>query len=89
LGINLVTGMAFFMSAPELYTTNVGFQWKILLLVLAGINALYFTILDEPWSLGPRDHAPLTAKLMSVSCICLWVGILIFGRLLPFTGIEF
>lgn len=89
LGINLVTGMAFFMSAPELYTTNIGFQWKVFLIVLAGLNALYFTVMDEPWELGPRDAAPLTAKLMAVSAIFLWVGILVFGRLLPFTGIEF
>jgi uncharacterized membrane protein len=87
--VNLVTGMAFFISTPGQYTKNIAFHWKILLLVLAGINVLYFMLLDEAWEVGPGDDAPITAKIAAASAIFLWIGVLYFGHMLPFIGNAF
>ncbi len=88
-GINVITGMWFFMGSPGQYTQNVAFQWKIVLVLVAGANALYFTVFDEAWALGPGDDAPLTAKVAAVSAILLWVGIMYCGSMLPFIGNSF
>ena len=88
LAINLITGMLFFIAVPSQYTQNFAFQLKILLVVLAGVNALYFTVFDEPWAVGPGDDAPLTAKVIAASTIGMWSGVMIFGRLLPYLGLA-
>jgi hypothetical protein len=88
-GVNIGTGMLFFVGIPGQYTKNPAFYWKIGLAMLAGLNAVYFTILDEPWSLGPKEDAPLTAKIAAGSAMLLWLGVLYFGSMLPFMGNSF
>jgi uncharacterized membrane protein len=88
-GVNIGTGMLFFVGIPLQYTKNPAFYWKIGLAMLAGLNALYFTILDRPWSLGPKDDAPFTAKFAAASAMVLWLGVLYFGSMLPFIGNSF
>ena len=88
-GINVLTGMLFFVGAPGQYTTNGAFQWKIALVMVAAANALYFTVIDETWVLGPGDDAPLTAKVMAAGAMLLWVGVMFCGSMLPFLGNAF
>jgi len=88
-GMNIGTGMLFFVGIPGQYIHNAAFYWKIGLAMLAGANALYFTILDEPWSLGPKDDAPLTAKIAAASAMVLWIGVMYCGSMLPFLGNSF
>jgi hypothetical protein len=89
LALNVVTGMLFFIAKPEQYTTNYAFYWKIWLVVLAGANALYFTVFDGSWLLEPGRDAPRSSKLVAASALCLWVGVLYFGSMLPFLGDAF
>jgi len=84
--INLVTGMLFFIGVPEQYTNNPPFQWKIACLVLLGANLIYFTSLTDPWRVPAGGDAPRSVKLMAVSTIVLWVGVVYFGRMLPYLG---
>jgi hypothetical protein len=88
-GLNLTTGMVFFIAAPEQYTKNPVFYWKILFVILGAVNVLYFMLLDEPWTVGSGDDAPMTAKLVAGSAIFVWVGVLFFGHMLPFLGNAF
>src|SRR5580692_3750058 len=88
-GVNVVTGMLFFVGIPGQYIHNPAFYWKIALVMVAGVNALYFTFLDEPWSLGPGEDAPVTAKIAAVSAAALWISIMYFGSMLPFLGNAF
>ncbi len=88
-GLNVVTGLIFFVGIPGQYTQNKAFYWKIALVMLAGLNALYFTLLEEPWALGPGADAPLTAKIAASSAMLLWVGVMYFGSMLPFIGTSF
>ena len=87
--LNLTTGMLFFLAAPGQYVNNVEFHRKILLIVLAGFNVLYFMLVDEGWTMGPDDNAPLRAKVAAASAIFLWIGILYYGHMLPFLGNAF
>jgi len=88
-GLNLVTGILFFTGDPGQYTQNIAFQWKLTLIMLAGLNVLYFTIFDAPWALKAGDDAPFTAKFAAASAIVLVIGVMYFGRMLPFLGNAF
>ena len=81
--------MLFFVGAPDQYTMNKTFYWKIVFVMLAAANGLYFTVLDEPWVLGSGDEAPLTAKVMAASAMFLWVAVMFCGSMLPFLGNSF
>src|SRR6185436_636401 len=87
--LNLVTGMMFFLAAPGQYVANGEFHRKVLFIVLAGINVLYFMLVDETWVVGENQDAPLRAKVAAVVAIYLWVGILYYGNMLPFLGNSF
>jgi len=88
-GLNVITGMLFFVGIPGQYIHNTTFYWKMALVMLAGLNAVYFTLLEEPWELGPKEDAPLTAKIAAASAMLLWVGVMYCGSMLPFLGNAF
>jgi hypothetical protein len=87
--VNLITGMMFFISTPGQYTKGYAFAWKMVFVVLGGINVLYFMLFDEPWRVGTGDDAPLTSKLVAASAIIVWIGVLFWGHMLPFIGQSF
>ena len=88
-GVNFVTGMLFFIAASEQYTQNVAFHWKMILLELAGLNFLVLTVFDGAWKVPEGAEAPLSGKLLAASALFLSVGVMYFGRMLPFIGNAF
>lgn len=84
--VNLVTGMLFFIGVPEQYTNNAPFQAKIVCLVLLGANLIYFTSLNDPWQVEAGADAPRPVKIIAASTIVLWLGVVYFGRMLPYLG---
>jgi hypothetical protein len=88
-GLNLFTGMLFFMGATQQYVHNTTFYWKIVFVVLGGLNILYFLLEDEVWAVGPGDDAPLSSKIAAASAIFIWVAVLFCGHMLPFLGNSF
>jgi hypothetical protein len=88
-GLNLFTGMCYFLAAPEQYTKNVTFYWKMALVMIAGANVIYFTVFDAPWALQASDEAPLRIKMIAVSSVLLWIGVMFCGLMLPFLGNAF
>lgn len=88
-GINLITGIVFVITVPEQYTQNVALHWKMGLVLLAAVSVLYLTVFDEVWALRPGGDPPLTAKVIAVSTIFLWLGVIYFGRMMPFIGGSF
>ena len=88
-GMNLITGMLFFLAAPGQYTNNVEFHRKVIFIVLAGFNVLYFMLFDEAWRVGAIDDAPFRTKFAAVSAIFIWLGVLYYGHMLPFLGNAF
>ena len=89
-GVNVVTGILFFIGAPpDFYVNNPVFIWKLALILVAGANALYFTVFEQPWILKAGGTPPITAKLAAASGILLWVGVIFCGQMLPFFGHSF
>ena len=86
--IQSITGMGFFVADSGQYTDNPAFHWKILLILIAGANLLYLTLFDDLWQ-PETDQVRTTAKLVGVSQIVLWIGIIFFGRMLPYLGNAF
>ena len=88
-GLNLVTGLAFFLGATPQYIHNKTFYWKIVFVVLGAINLLYFMLDDDVWAVGPGDDAPVASKIAAASALFLWVAVLFCGHMLPFIGNAF
>lgn len=88
-GMNLITGMLFFIAAADQYTGNIAFLWKVILMMLAGANAVYFTIFDKSWRLEPGTDATAFSKMMAGSALVLWIGVMYYGSMLPFIGNAF
>jgi uncharacterized membrane protein len=88
-GLNLVTGLLFYMGALQHYVHNKTFYWKIVFVVLGGLNLLYFMLQDDVWAVGAGDDAPLSSKIAAASAIFLWVAVLFCGHMLPFLGNAF
>jgi uncharacterized membrane protein len=89
LGINIVTGMLFFLAVPEQYTQNSTFTWKMGLVLLGGLSLLYPTMFDEePDSAFDILRAPMTRRLIGVCSLVIWIAVIFFGRFLPYLGTE-
>jgi Family of unknown function (DUF6644) len=86
--INLITGLGFFFGDPYNYAGNWSFWAKMILVVLAGLNFLFYYFAVEPAlaRLGPNDATPPLAKIVGVLSLTFWFGVLSFGRLLPYLG---
>jgi hypothetical protein len=86
-GINLVTGIMFFCHDPYVYAYNLSFRFKMLLILLAGLNALWFRLgvfLDvEKW--GPEIEASRLAKIISALSLFLWFAVITAGRYIAFS----
>lgn len=87
--VNLLTGMLFFIGVPLQYTQNISFFYKVVLILVAGFNVVYFTVFDGPWKVKAQDVPPLSSKVMAATTIVVWVGIIYFGRMLPYIGNAF
>jgi len=83
--INAATGWLFFTATPAVYWGNPAFKMKMLLILLAGLNALVFTMLEHRRValLGPGADTPALSKITAALSLSLWLGVLVFGRLLP------
>lgn len=87
--MNVLTGMLFFIGNPGQYFASTPFQWKMGFVLVAGANAIYFTMFDDVWNLKPEADAPMRAKIAAGSAVVLWVAIMWCGNMLPFIGDSF
>jgi hypothetical protein len=85
--VQVVTGSLLFASEATKCYGNPAFRIKMLLLVLAGVNALVFYV--TPFrKVATWDNAstpPVGARLAGVLSILLWLGIVAAGRWIGFT----
>lgn len=87
--VNLITGLGFVFAVPDMYTRNWAFVLKMVLILLAGLNFLFYFTRVEPglMKLGPNAPTPVTAKVVGALSLLFWSGVLSLGRLLPYLGI--
>jgi hypothetical protein len=86
--LNLSTGIIFLFGNPFRYAMNISFVIKMWLVLIAGINALYFWRKVTPLleRLGPHEDPPAPIKLVGLVSLVSWTGVLCFGRLIPYLG---
>ncbi len=85
--LNLLTGICFLAYNPKLYATNWMFWVKMSAVLLAGLNMLFFTFVEQPRVLKAPADQPFDAatRICAVLSLTLWVAVIVTGRLLPVT----
>jgi len=85
-GINAFTGFLFFVAAPFFYYPNGPLRIKLILILLAGANALWFqrTLHDEVDRLEPKAEASTPVKVSAGISLALWASVIFFGRMIMF-----
>ena len=90
--INLVTGFLFFAGDPFQYIHNIAFGFKLIFIGLAGVNVILFYVTGlyrRVDGVGAGHDVPPAAKLVAATSLFLWVGVMYWGRMLPFIGNAF
>lgn len=87
--VNVITGMLFVTGTPNQYGENISFLWKVIFLMIAGLQLLYAAVFEGPWHVEAGQASPMRVKVAGVMAIVGWVGVMYFGRMLPFLGNAF
>jgi hypothetical protein len=89
--MNLVTGTIFFVGAPDQYVNNPALWAKVLFIGIAGLNAMFFetTLGARVLTMGPGEDTPVSFKIVGFVSLLAWMGVLYWGRMLPFIGGAF
>ena len=84
--VALVTGFLLFSSEAIKYAAIFAFQFKMVLLLLAGLNMVYFHVITfrniHLWD--ELADTPRAAKIAGIVSLCLWTGVVICGRIIGF-----
>ncbi|MEW9837039.1 hypothetical protein [Mesorhizobium marinum] len=79
--VAVLTGASLFSIQATTYVRNPAFQVKLVLIALAGANALTFMVLDR----GRSSQAwPRLRRMLALASILLWSAVLLCGRLIGF-----
>ncbi len=85
--INLASGTMFFVGDPMRYSINIGFQIKMLLILVAGLNVVVYQLQVRPQLIGWNTVSmPTIARLVAIASLATWGGVLLLGRLIPYVG---
>lgn len=84
--LNALTGLCFICATPDQYIFNMAFRVKAALLVVAGLNVLFFysRVFRRLTAAAPGEPLPPGARLAGFVSLAAWVGVMSAGRLLTF-----
>lgn len=85
-GLMLVSGGLLFSSEAVKMYNSPAFRIKMLLLALAGLNALIFhwTIYRDVGEWDPGSEAPVRARLAGLLSLFFWIAIIAAGRAIAY-----
>lgn len=82
-----ITGGLLFISKASSYVINPYFLWKMGMLVLAGLNMMYFHFITyrtvEHWDRDPT--VPVAVRVAGILSLVFWILVVFFGRAIGFT----
>jgi hypothetical protein len=83
-GLMVLTGLPLFAAESLRLYANPAFRLKLVLLGLAGCNALLFhwTVYRSVYAWDERVTTPLGARMFASVSILLWSGVVVAGRLI-------
>ena len=88
--VSTITGLTLVYGQPTRFSTNIFFLVKMVIMLLAAVNALafhYSTYLSiDKWE--RRPVLPFGAKLAGVLSVVLWVSVILSGRLIAYNWFE-
>ena len=90
-GIMLLSGTALFVAFASAAYGNLFFRIKLLLLLLAGANALLF----HWFAARPHDRSggaetpTAAARLAGALSLAIWAGVIVMGRMMSYTMFSF
>ena len=84
--VNLLTGIGFLCADPFRYYPNNAFRLKMLLILIAGLNALWFQFVETPKLKTLKEGMPteLSTKFVAALSLVLWIGVIVCGRMMPY-----
>ncbi len=84
--IMFLTGLFLFLSLPMKCYSSIFFRIKMLLLVIAGANAVLYQFVFYPhmseWDDWPSP--PLAVRLVGALSLALWIGVVTAGRTMAY-----
>lgn len=84
--INAVSGALLFVSDAAEFAANTAFRWKMVFILLAGLNALFFHRWIYAgagnWNEGSRP--PVTARAAAGLSLILWLAVITAGRMIAY-----
>lgn len=83
--INAATGFCFFVFQPYQLAGNWAFKIKLILIAIAGLNALYFTFVEDKKlkALAAHGGEPgASIKISAALSLTLWVLVIVAGRMI-------
>lgn len=86
----VVSGLLLFYSGPVRASQNIFFQMKVVMIALAGVNALVFhrTIFKRVASWDNERTPPMRARMAGLCSMLLWVGVVVCGRLQAYNWFD-
>jgi hypothetical protein len=86
--LNVFSGVIFLVGHPEQYVHNISWWLKVASLVTAGANAAIFeaTVAPHVMTLAPGQPTSTATKCFGAISLVAWLGVLYWGRMLPFIG---
>jgi hypothetical protein len=91
IAMNVITGVLFFVGAPDQYINNPAWWGKVLFLIVAMLNIAFFETTQGARMLAmtAEEDMPVSFKIAGAVSIASWFAVLYFGRMLPFIGNAF
>jgi hypothetical protein len=88
--IMMVTGVLLFFAIPIRSYHSIWFRGKLILLVLAGLNAWTFhgTIWKHVREWDTAPISPARARFAGAASLILWAGIIVFGRMIAYNWFD-
>ena len=84
--VSVASGVLLFWAEAAKMYVNPSFRAKLVLLVLAGFNALVFhtTIYRRAQEWGTLQVCPMRARVNAIASLTLWSGVIIAGRAIAY-----
>ena len=88
--IMVITGVLLFYAIPERSYHSIWFRVKVVLLIVAGINAWVFHKRvqnnQEQWDAAPKP--PVGARVSAAVSLTMWAGVIVTGRLIAYNWFD-
>ena len=84
--INLTSGVMFLFSDPHRYYPNLSFRLKMVAVLLAGLNLVWFKLSLDLKMLSSEKYAVPRMKIRWIAglSLVLWTSVIVFGRMIPY-----